>query len=86
MPSPSEIPVGGYSDVTEVVSAAAQTEILAEIDKLLALVPDTDHSNAQASPPQGTAPLYDKWSPELANAIRVEIAALKTAIDNAPTS
>lgn len=83
MATPDEIPVGGYSDVTEVVSAAAQTEILAEVDKLLALVPDVDTTDPA---PEGSAPLYDKWPPELASAIRAEIAALKSAIDAAPTA
>lgn len=86
MPAPTFIPVGGYTDVTEVISANGQAAVIAEVDKLLALIPDTSHPNAQNSPPSGVAPLYDKFSPELADALRTEIAALKAAIDAAPTA
>lgn len=86
MATPDLLPVGGYANVTEVISANGQAAVIAEIDKLLALIPDTSHPTAQNSPPSGVAPLFDKIAPEVADALRVEIAALKTAIDAAPTA
>lgn len=80
MASPSFIPVGGYTNVTQVISAAAQTAVLAEVDKLLALIPDPTVGGG------GVAPFYDAFRPEIAAALRLEIAALKAAIDAAPTA
>lgn len=76
------IPVGGYSNVTQVVSAAAQTAILAEVDKFLAVLPNPD----AAPPTQGATPDYDDIRPEILANIRAEISALKAAIDAAPTA
>lgn len=73
-------PFGAYSNVTEVVSAAAQTEILAEVDKLLALIPDITAAESAASPD------FDEIPPHTASKLRDEITALKAAIDAAPTS
>lgn len=75
-------PFGGYANVSQVVSAAAQTAILAEIDKFTALLPNSS-TGAVAS---GDLPDADAIRPELETAIRVEIAALKAAIDAAPTA
>lgn len=75
-------PIGAYADITEVVSAAAQTEILAEIDKFLALIPDIT-----ADPPVVAAtPDFDQIPPHTAQKLRTELASLKAAIDAAPTA
>lgn len=75
-------PLGGYTAPSEIISAAAQVIILAEIDKFLALIPDIT-----ADPPVPAAtPDFDQIPPHTAQKLRVEIAALKTAIDAAPPS
>ncbi len=78
---PLEGPFGGYSNITDVVSAAAQTAILAEIDKLAALIPDGSAGDQPA-----TSPEFDAIRPEYAVKLQTEITALKAAIDAAPTS
>lgn len=77
----TKAPFGGTYAVTEIVSAAAQTEILAQIDLLIALIPDVDNLEGAAGNPD-----FDEISPRVASALRVELEALKTAIDAAPTS
>ena len=84
MATPTVIPVAGLVAFTQTISAAAKTEINANLDLILALIPNTTHSTAQSSPPSGVSPLYDKWPPELALAMRTEITALKTAVTAAP--
>lgn len=86
MASPDPIPVGSYTNVAGVIAATPAGQVAAVMAALLALVPDTTHPNAQTTPPAGTAPIYDKWSPELAAAMRAEIAAAAAAIAAAPTS
>lgn len=81
---PNLIPVGGFTNLTQTVSSAAKAEIVAEFAKLTALIPNTDHPTAQNAPPSGAPPLYDKWPPELALALRTEVAALLAAINAAP--
>ena len=76
----NEGPFGGYNDITDVVSAAAQTSILAEMDKFIALLPDS----ANGKP--GATPDFDAIRPELEQVLRAEFAALKAAIDAAPTA
>ena len=72
---------GGYTDITEVVTAALNTELTAEIAKLTALIPDIT-----ADPPvQAAHPDFDQIHPRLADQLRAEIAALQAAIDAAPT-
>lgn len=73
-------PYGGFSNVTVVTSAAAQTAILAEVAKLKALIPDIT-AGASASHPD-----FDNVAPEYAVKMRAEIDALTAAIDAAPTS
>lgn len=77
------IPVGGYANVTEVISAAGQAAVIVEVNKLLALIPDTD---TKSPSPTGEIPFFDKMHPEVASALRLEIAALVVAIDAAPTA
>lgn len=71
---------GGYANVTEVVSAAAQTAILAELAKLKALLPDPTAPAVQVSPDFNIIP------PAAVVQLRAEIDALNAAIDAAPTS
>lgn len=73
-------PFGAYTDLTEIVSAAAQAEIAAEIAKLTALVPDISVAASQAHPD------FDQIPPHTASKLRTEIAALAAAIAAAPTS
>lgn len=68
---------GGYVNVAVVVSAAAQTAILAEIDKLTALFNVADGAIA-------ASPDFDMMPPHMADKLVVEITALKAAIDAAP--
>ena len=75
-------PFAGVADVTEIVSAAAQTAILAEVDKVLALIPDITDS----TPGSQAVPDFDLILPATAVKLRAEFAALKSAIDAAPTS
>lgn len=75
-------PFGGYANVTEVITAAAQTEVLAEIDKLKALITDPNDTTG-LEPPH---PDFIDIPPHTADKLRSEIDALKTAIDAAPTS
>lgn len=72
---------GGYSNVTEVVSADAQTAILAEIAKFTALIPTSLEGSSPA-----TTPEFDKMDPALGVRLRAELAALSAAIDAAPTA
>lgn len=73
------VPMGTYA-VTNIVSAAAQAEILAQVDVLLALLPNSSTGAAGASPD------YDAIRPELETNLRRELAALRTGIDAAPTA
>lgn len=84
MATPTLIPVAGLVAFSNSIAAGLKTEINANLDLILALIPNTTHSTAQATPPQGVSPLYDKWPPELALAMRTEITALKTAVTAAP--
>lgn len=70
---------GGYTNVTEIVSAAAKTQILAQIDKLRDLTADVD--NKKGGTPHTD---FDHLTPALASQFRAEIAALKAAISAAP--
>ena len=87
--TPDTIPVGGFAAVTDVISAAAQVTVLAELAKLTALIPNTGQDfsyDDQTAGVNGVAPFYDKMHPGVSAALRVEIAALVVAIDAAPTA
>ena len=71
-------PFSGVTDLTEIVSANAQTEINGEIDKVIALFQRTD---GQSQP----HPDFDLIQPATADKIVAELEALKTAVDAAPT-
>ena len=73
-------PFSGISDTTEIVSAAAQTEILGQIDAVMALIPDPS-AGVQASHPD-----FDDIPPATAEKLRTELTNLKTRIDAAPTA
>ena len=73
---------GGYTAPTGPITQVIQDEILAEIDKLLALIPDIT-----ADPPvQAAHPDFDQIHPRMAEQLRLEIGALKTAIDATPVA
>ena len=71
---------GGYSAVTDPISTTAQVLILAEIDKLKALIPNP---SAAVS---GLHPDFDHIMPHTAEKLRAEIDALKAAIDLSATA
>lgn len=73
-------PLSGMTNVTEVVSAAAQTQILARINLIKALIPDP---TAGTSAPTGD---HDAIKPHMATALRTELDALIAAVDAAPTA
>lgn len=84
MATPTVIPVAGLVAFSNAIASGLKTEINANLDLILALIPNTTHPTAQTTPPSGVSPLYDKWPPELALAMRTEITALKTAVSAAP--
>jgi hypothetical protein len=71
---------GAYVTQTEVISAAAQTETLANIARFKALIPDPADASVRGRPD------FDAIQPFLAKRLRAEIDALTTAIDAAPTA
>ena len=75
-------PFGTYS-VTEVISAAAQTELLATLDELKTLIPEPGVAADGIAPPH---PDFGLINPATAEKLRAEIDALKTEIDAAPTA
>lgn len=80
-------PFGGYVDVSSVISAAAQIEILEEIDKLAALIPSFPFpTNVVSGGQPAPHPEFDRIDPSLADRLQDEIVALKAAIDAAPTA
>lgn len=78
---------GGYTNVTDVISAAGQTAVIAEVAKLQALIkdPDVDAAAGAARTPS-PSPDFDRIHPALARQLHVELEALKAAIDAAPTA
>lgn len=73
-------PYGGFSDVTNVIAAAAQTAVVAQVALLKALIPDITAGVSAGHPD------FDLIPPEMAVKLRAEIDALSAAIDAAPTS
>lgn len=76
---------GGYTNVTEVVSADAKTAINANIDKFLALFPALGSGYEGNGVPSPHTDFDHIYAPTLEK-IRNEITALKAAIAAAPTS
>ena len=74
----SEGPFGSYANVTNTVSAAAKSEIIANIDAFIALLPDS----STGAP--GATPDFDVLRPELERVLRAELDAVKAAINAAP--
>lgn len=66
--------------VALVVTQAAQTEIIGQINNFLALLPNSSTKAAGSTSGRD----FDKISPEVETAIRTEMTALKAAIDAAP--
>lgn len=80
-------PFGGYVDITEAISDAATLAILAEIDKLAALIPDFPFpTNVVSGGQPAPHPEFDRIDPSLADRLQDEIVALKAAIDAAPAA
>lgn len=80
---------GGYTVPTGPIAAPAQAEVIAQIQKLKDLIPDTEAS--QGPSPTGPAvssahPDFDTIVPERCVQLRLELDALMTAIDATPTS
>lgn len=71
----------GVTNVTEVTSAAAQTQIIARVNLVKALIVD-----GIANPSGVKTPDFDTISPALADQLRAEFDALTAAIDAAPTA
>jgi len=66
----------GFQNVTEVISANGQTDVITEVTRLRsALVPTS-----------GISPDFDQIPPHMAEKLIVEIDALIAAIDAAPTA
>jgi len=70
---------GGYAVPTEPITAAAQVEIIAEINKFRALIGDP--SDRPSAP--GVGPIFQSIDPPAAAAIHNELDALIVAIDAA---
>ena len=87
-------PFGTYPDVTNVVSVAAQTEIIALLTELKTLIPGTPSAfSAGSGTPVGAVSEAPMQSPEFdamrqsdADKLVAEIDAISAAIDAAPTS
>lgn len=71
---------GGYSAVTEVISAAGQTQVLAQVDKLRGLLSSSTRDAGQADT------VFGRMDPSTRTFLLAEIDALKVAIDAAPTA
>ena len=69
----------GYTDVTNVITAAGQAAVIVQINLLKDLIPDL---TAVAS----TKPDFDEIPPHTAEKLRAEIDLLIIAIDAAPVS
>jgi len=73
--------VGGYTSLAaggRIINAAAQTALLANYNLLLALIPNPAVVPAQGGDSKSMPhPDFDKWPPELAAKMRVELLAMK---------
>ena len=72
-------PFAGVS-ITRVIVQATQTALNAQIDLIIALIPDPTTLGTN----QPIHPDFDRIPPHTAELLRAELAALKTAIDAAP--
>lgn len=71
---------GGYTNLTPKLTLVQKSQLNANIEKLKALIPDPA---AGKSAPHTD---FDLVHPETARKLRAEIAALKSAIDAAPST
>lgn len=69
-----------FTNVTEIVSAAAQTQILAQCDVMKSLIPNP------AAGVSALSPDFDEIGPDTAIKLRRALDQLKAAIDAAPTA
>lgn len=75
-------PFLGITDVTEVVSAAAQLEINAKIDEVIVALTGQTAASQEKLP----SPDFERIHPYTATLIITELEGLKSAIDAAPTA
>lgn len=73
-------PFGGYSDVTEVLTAKSVSQMDANITALLALIPDP----SDTTPTSAATPDFDQIPPHTAEKLRAEILALQDAYQANP--
>lgn len=62
------------------VFATLKTAVNTELDKVIALIPNPDATNAATAGVSGAAPQYDEWHPIVARNMRAELATLRAAI------
>ena len=71
-------PFAGLTAITEIIIQNAQTEVLANIDLIIALL---GHSGNDY---QAAVPHFNNIEPAMADSLVVELENLKTVIDAAP--
>ena len=71
---------GGYANVTGIIAVGPAAELVTEIAKLKALIPDPTQSVSAVSPE------FDAIHPRLAEQLRAEIDAFAAAVAAAPTA
>ena len=79
-------PFGGYTNITQVISAAAKTALDTELDKLYALIPTAVQLAPPGSGTKTPSPDFERIHPDQAQAIRAELDGFKAAYQAAPTS
>lgn len=67
-----------YPTPTQVIIQAAQDEVIAILNQLVAVIADPDVATVQTSPD------WDQFHPRMAAQLRAELAAMIVAIDAAP--
>jgi hypothetical protein len=77
---------GGFADVTSVLGDTVRAAVLAEIDKLVALLPTGAVVAIGSSGERESLTDFDQIMPHTAAKIQAEIAALRAAVDAAPTA
>lgn len=79
-------PFGGYTDLTEVVSAAAKAQLDTQLAKLQALIPTAAQLAPPASGTKSASPDFDQFHPNQAQAVHAELDGFKAAYQAAPTT
>lgn len=84
--APTRFPVGVLANVTEIISANAQTMVLARIDTVLTYIPDVTRGGNGGQGVANLHPDFDEIPPATAQKLRDLLTALKTAVDAAPVA